>query len=145
MLRNNMKKYLLALSVAVATPAAAEPLAYPGTAWVNVTGPHAGAGEDGNWTVTSKVQQGVDWTEVNGWRLNTAVSVSTMVDTKGFDWNNRVAPAISASVRKTTESSVFEFGVQVVNETHFGRVYKMNDRSSTNVQVFANYWVGWGR
>ena len=108
-----MKKMLLALLALIPTPALAEPLAYPGTAWVNVTGPHAGAGEDGNWLASGKVQQGIDWTEINGWRLNTAVSVTATVDTKGFDWNNRVAPAVSASVRKTSESSVFEVGVQL--------------------------------
>lgn len=140
-----MKKCLMAIGLAIATPAAAEPLAYPGTAWVNITGPHSGGGEDGNWIATSKVQQGIDWTEIGGWRLNTAVSVTTSVDTKGFDWNNRTAPAVSASVRKTTESSVFEVGVQVVNETHFGKLYKMPDRNSTSMQVFANYWVGWGK
>lgn len=139
-----MKRLLVALAL-LSTPAQAEPLAYPGTAWVNITGPHSGGGEDGNWIAASKVQQGIDWTEVNGWRLNTAVSVTASTDTKGFDWNNRVAPAVSASVRKTAESSVFEVGVQIVNETHFGRLYKMPDSNSTSVQVFANYWIGWGR
>lgn len=140
-----MKKVLLVLLALLPAPALAEPIAYPGTAWVNVTGPHAGGGEDGNWIASSKVQQGIDWTEINGWRLNTAVSVTTAIDTKGYEWNNRVAPAISASVRKTTDVSVFEVGVQVVNETHFGKLYKMPDRNSNSLQVFANYWVGWGR
>lgn len=140
-----MGKIMLALLALIATPAYAEPIAYPGTAWINITGPHSGGGEDGNWIASGKIQQGVDWVEVNGWRLNTAVSVTASKDTQGFDWNNRIAPAASASVRKSTDSSVFEIGVQVVNETHYGKVYKMPDSNSTSVQVFANYWVGWGR
>lgn len=140
-----MKRIILALMALMASPAYAEPIAYPGTAWVNVTGPHAGGGEDGNWITTGKVQQGVDWAEVNGWRLNTAASVTASMDTKGFSWNNRVTPAFSASVRKITDSSVLEVGVQVANETHFGTRYRLPDSNSSSIQVFASYWVGWGR
>ena len=140
-----MKKLLAVLLLALPTPALAEPLAYPGTAWVSITGPHRGGGEDGNWIVSGKIQQGVDWTEVDGWRLQTFVSVSSTTDTKGFDWNNKVTPAVGASLRKHIASSVLELGVQYNNETHFGSVYKMPDRSTNGVQVYANYWTSWGR
>jgi hypothetical protein len=139
-----MKKLLIALAALLPTPALAEPLAYPGTAWVNVTGPHVGD-EAGNWIVSGKIQQGVDWTELDGWRLNTAVSVSASKDTKGYEWNNRITPAISASVRKNSTAGQFEVGVQVISETNFGSKYVTPDRTSQGVQFFANYWVGWGR
>jgi hypothetical protein len=141
-----MKKLLLAALIAIPTPALAEPVAYPGFAWVNVTGPEVGGEEQGNWITSGKVQQGVDWVDLNGWRLNTAVSVTASVDTKGYDWNNRIAPAVSASVRKNTEAGLFEVGVQVVHERHFGSRYVLKDsRETTGVQLFANYWVGWGQ
>lgn len=140
-----MKKIVLALALALPTPALAEPIAYPGVAWVNVTGPHVGGEEEGNWIASGKIQQGIDWTEINGWRLNTAVSVTGSKDTKGYEWNNRVAPALSASVRKNTEAGQFEVGVQLVHEKHFGSKYVTEKREATGVQIFANYWVGWGQ
>lgn len=140
-----MKKLLIVLAALLPTPALAEPLAYPGVAWVNVTGPHVGTGEKGNWVISGKVQQGVDWAELDGWRLNTSVSVSASKDTKGYEWNNKVTPAVSASVRKTTDVGLLEVGVQYVSETHFGKKYIMDHRTAQGVQVFANYWVGWGQ
>lgn len=140
-----MKKIILALALMAPTAAMAEPVAYPGQAWVNVTGPHVGGEEEGNWIATGKIQQGVDWTELNGWRLNTAVSVTASIDTKGFEWNNRLMPAVSASVRKNTEAGQFELGVQLVHEKHFGKKYVTEKREATGVQLFANYWVGWGQ
>jgi hypothetical protein len=141
-----MKKILLAIALTASTPALAEPVAYPGYAWVNVTGPAVGGEEQGNWVATSKVQQGVDWADLDGWRLNTAVSVSASVDTKGYEWNNKITPAVSASVRKNTKAGLFEVGVQLVHERHFGSRYVVRDnREATGVQVFANYWVGWGQ
>jgi hypothetical protein len=140
-----MKKLLIVLAALLPTPALAEPLAYPGVAWVNVTGPHVSNGEKGNWVVSGKVQQGVDWAEVEGWRLNTSVSVAASKDTKGYDWNNKITPAISASVRKNSDAGLFEVGVQFVSETRFGSKYVTEPRSAQGVQVFANYWVGWGQ
>lgn len=141
-----MKKLLMAVALLLPAPALAEPLAYPGTAWVNVSGPHYDIdGDKGNWITSAKVQQGVDWAELEGWRLQTFVSVEANMDTNGYDWNNSVAPAVGASVRKTGAKSVFEVGVQYTSETNFGKLYKSPDRTSQTFQVFANYWVEWGR
>lgn len=140
-----MKKLLIVLATLISTPAMAEPVAYPGHAWVNVTGPTLSGEEKGNWIVTGKIQQGVDWVELDGWRLNTAVSVSGSKDTKGFEWNNKIIPALSASARKNTEAGQFELGVQVVHERRFGDRYVTTNREATGVQLFANYWVGWGQ
>jgi len=139
-----MKKLLLAALMLTPTAALAEPLAYPGSAWVNVTGPGVGA-ESGNWVTSGKIQQGIDWTDIGGWKLNTAVAVAGTVDTKGYDWNNKVVPSVSAALRKDMNGAMFEVGVQVVHEERFGRVYVADKRSATGFQAFANYWVGWGR
>ena len=55
-MEKKMNKLLLALVALLPTPALAEPIAYPGSAWVSVTGPHNGVGEDGNWIASGKVQ-----------------------------------------------------------------------------------------
>lgn len=140
-----MRKIILALLAALPTPALAEPIAYPGSAWVNVTGPHVGGEEHGNWIISGKVQQGADWIDMDGWRLQTFVSVAASADTKKFEWNNRFVPAVGVSIRKNTKVGLFEVGAQVVHETHFGKYYVMENRNSTGVQVFANYWKGWGQ
>lgn len=141
-----MKKILLALALIAPSAAMAEPIAYPGSAWANVTGPGLSGEEQGNWVVSGKIQQGADWIDVNGWKLGTAVSVMGSMDTKGFEWNNKVVPALSASVRKNTSAGQFELGVQLVHEKRFGKLYVIpGSREATGVQMFANYWVGWGR
>lgn len=140
-----MKKFLLALCLSLPTPALAEPIAYPGNAWVNVVGPHVGGEEEGNWIISGKVQQGADWVDLDGWRLQTFVAVTASTDTKRFEWNDRLVPAVGASIRKNTKVGQFEFGTQLVHETHFGKRYVMEGRKATGVQVFANYWAGWGQ
>jgi hypothetical protein len=140
-----MKKILLALCLALPTPALAEPIAYPGFAWVNVVGPHVGGEEDGNWVITGRVQQGADWVDIDGWRLQTFVAVTASTDTKKFEWNDRLIPAIGASIRKDTKIGQFEIGTQLVHESRFGRRQVGVGRETTGIQVFANYWAGWGR
>jgi hypothetical protein len=147
-----MKKILLTLALFTAsTPAMAEPLAYPGDAWVNLASPtttNKNNPEAGNWTLQGKITQGVDWVtfgEDDDWTLNTYATVGFSLDTKGMDYNNRVTPGVGVKVRKQIKNGVFDIGVQVINETRFGNKYIIPDRSSNAIQGYVSFWSGWGK
>lgn len=141
-----MKKYVLGL-VALLTPsiAYAEESNFPGSAWINITGPHVGGGEKGNWVLTAKANQDAVLTEVSDWKLSAFVSVGISTDTKGYEWNNKVTPATGIKLTKEIGSGIFDVGVQYAHETHFGKLYKMPERDAGGFQVTVNYWTGWGR
>ena len=141
-----MIKYLFALA-AILTPslAYAEESNFPGSAWVNITGPHTGGEESGNWVITGKINQDAVLTEVSDWKLSAYANVAFSTDTKGFEWNNRITPATGLKLSRDMLGGSFDIGVQYAHETHFGRIYKRDERSQGGVQVTVNYWTGWGR
>lgn len=140
-----MKKYMLAI-LALLTPNYAHAESnFPGSAWINITGPHVGGGESGNWVLTAKANQDAVLTEVSDWKLSAYTSVGFVKDTKGYEWNNKVVPAVGVKATTNVPGGIFDIGVQYAHETHFGKVYKMPDRSSGGFQVSVNYWTGWGR
>jgi hypothetical protein len=140
-----MKKFILGFLALIAPTSAYAESDFPGSAWVNVTGPHVGGGEKGNWVITAKANQDAVLTEVSDWKLSSFVSVSLSTDSKGYEWNNRVTPAVGMKITRDVPGGIFDIGVQYAHETHFGKLYKMPDRSSGGIQVSVNYWTGWGR
>lgn len=140
-----MKKFILALAVLLPSTAQAEEAKFPGNAWVNVTGPQVGTGERGNWVVSGKINQDAVLTEVSDWKLSAFASVGFSVDTKGYEWNNKVIPATGIKVTKDVAGGIFDIGVQYAHENNFGRLYKFPVRSQGGLQVSVNYWTGWGR
>ena len=140
-----MKKYMLAI-VALLTPNYVHAESnFPGSAWINITGPHVGGGESGNWVLTAKANQDAVLTEVSDWKLSAYGSVGFSKDTKGYEWNNKVVPAVGIKATKDVPGGIFDIGLQYAHETHFGKVYKMPERSSGGLQLSVNYWTGWGR
>lgn len=141
-----MKKYILAL-LALLTPsvAHAQEDRFPGSAWFNITGPHVGGEEAGNWVMTGNATQNVVLAELNSWKLNTYVSVGFSKDTEGYEWNNKIIPGVGLGVTKDIGPGVMSIGVQAIHEEHFGKIYKTRDRSASGVQVAISYWIGWGR
>ena len=141
-----MKKYILGLLVLlIPSIAHAEEGKFPGSAWVNVTGPHVGGEEDGNWILSSKAIQEVVVSDINTWKLSAYTSVSFSIDTMGYEWNNKVTPAIGLQISKEIGPGILTVGVQQTRETHFGKLYKSSPRSTSGTQVLINYWIGWGR
>lgn len=141
-----MKKYILAALLALAPNVAyAQDGQFPGSAWFNITGPHIGGEEKGNWILSGNATQSAILKDIDGWKLNTYVSVNFSKDTKGYEWNNKITPAVGIGVAKYVGNGVLNVGVQAVNETHYGKLYKNGDRSATGMQVGISYWVGWGR
>lgn len=147
-----MKKILLTVALfASSTPAMAEPLAYPGSAWVTVSSPTTASKdspESGNWTLQGKVTQGIDWLTFgknNDWSLNTYATVGFSLDTKGMDYNNKVTPGVGVKVSKQIKNGVLDIGVQAIHETRFGNKYIIPDRSSSAIQGYVSLWSGWGK
>lgn len=141
-----MKKYILALTAILAPSVAyAEESNFPGSAWVNVTGPHVGGGEKGNWVVSGKINQDAVLTKLSDWKLSAFAGVGFSVDTKGYEWNNKVTPFTGVKLTKDIAGGMFDIGVQYAHEKHFGKVYVMPERSQGGLQVTVNYWTGWGR
>jgi hypothetical protein len=146
-----MKPIFIILSALVATPAMAEPLAYPGTAYATVSSPSTNdkeSPEAGNWTFVGRVTQGVDW-ETFGkddkWTLNTYVTLGLNFDLKGLDYNNRITPGVGVKVSRPVKNGIVEIGVQAIHETRFGNKFVIPNRSSAAVQGYISYWSGWGK
>lgn len=145
-----MRNLLILLSL-VGTPAIAEPLAYPGSAWATISSPTTtdkDNPESDNWTLTGRVTQGVDWLtfgEKNDWTLNTYATIGFSLDTKGLDYNNRITPGIGVEITKPVKNGVFNIGIRAIHETRFGTEYKVPDRSSDTIQGYISYWSGWGK
>jgi hypothetical protein len=141
-----MKKYLLGLiALLIPSAALAQESNFPGSAWINITGPHIGGGETGNWILTAKANQDAVIADLSGWDLSTYVSVGFVKDTKGYEWNNKFTPATGIKLTKQLNNGVFDIGIQYAYESHYGKIYRMPDRNSGGFQVSINYWVGWGR
>ena len=141
-----MKKYILAALLALTPSTAyAQEGKFPGSAWFNITGPHIGGEEAGNWILTANVTQAATVAEVDKWKLQPYVSVSLSKDTKGYEWNDKITPAVGVRATKNIGPGVFSAGVQAVHESHFGKFYRNGQRSASGVQVVISYWVGWGR
>jgi hypothetical protein len=145
-----MKKILIAALCLLSTPAMAEPLAYPGSAWGVLTTPSSGnkgTPEEGNWVYTGKITQGVDWDRFgkdDTWVLNTYASVGYSVDTKKLDYNNKVSPAVGVKVSKLLPNGVVDIGTQLVVDKYFlSNGIKRNE--DVGVQAYVSYWFGWGR
>lgn len=141
-----MTKYILALlALTISSTAYAGDKNLPGSAWGNITGPHVGGEEDGNWVFTGNITQAATIAEVNQWKLQPYMAVSFSKDTKGYEWNNKVTPAVGLAITKNIGPGVMTAGIQAVHESHFGKIYRSDDRSTTGLQVAVSYWVGWGR
>ncbi len=141
-----MKKYML-VALAMLTPsyAYAEEGNFPGTLWVNVTGPYHGNQENGNWVVSGKVTQDAVITDISDWKLSATTSIGFSKDTKGFDWNNKVVPSAGLKLSTIKNNNYFDIIVQYAHEQSLGKLTNGSQRSAGGVQVSVNYWTGWGR
>jgi hypothetical protein len=141
-----MKKYMLVLSaLLLPTAVHAEEGKFPGSAWFNITGPQVAGEEKGNWILSGRVTQDAVLTEVSDWKLSATTSVGFSKDTKGFEWNNKLAPSVGLKVSREAAGGYFDATVQYVYERRYGTLYRTKDRSDSGVQLSINYWVGWGR
>lgn len=140
-----MKKYVAALLLGLSTPAIAEGVTYPGYTWVNVTGPHVGGEEAGNWVISGTVYQGVDVGYVGSWKLEPYASVNYSADTKKKIWNNYVDSKIGVRFFKPVGPGMLDLRAYVVNSTHLTRDNYSKTSSDTGPQFSVGYWVGWGR
>jgi hypothetical protein len=142
-----MKKYILGSLLALVVPATAhaEDKNFPGSAWVNVTGPHVSGEEKGNWVLSGRIEQDAVLTEVADWKLAATTGIGFSTDTKGFEWNNKIVPSVGVKATREAFGGVMNVTVQYAYERRFGKLYKTDDRSDGGVQVVVNYWTGWGR
>lgn len=119
------------------------PIAYPGYIWgYGATPADVTPGSNKNNNIANgKIEQGVDWFafgEDKKWRYNTFVNAYVTSDTAGYDYNNKVQPAVGMKVRRTFDNGMIDIGVQAVYQHN-----TVTNQNGTGAQAFASFWFGW--
>lgn len=65
------------------------------------------------------------------------VSLSLILDTKGYDWNNKIEPRVGVKANKWFRNGVVSLGSAYSHEKRF------NDISNSGFIVYAQDWFGW--
>lgn len=141
-----MKKLILAVMLTITSIGAQAQLAMPGSNWTELTynpSPIKGTVEDNNIVVQGALQQGIDWTKLGAWTLNTSVGVNYVADRNGLSYNNKISPLIGIKLRRDFASGSVDVGIRVVHQINFSGVSPGQPKSGTGVQVYAGYWFGW--
>ena len=114
------------------------PVEYPGNTWglVGALSPM----ERDNILSQFHAEQGFTMIRLGDFYLIPGVSVDASHDTKGFDWNNKVAVSLGPKLVK-----IFNRGVVRVG-TSFGHEHRTATGNSANgMMTSMDYWFGWGQ
>lgn len=135
-----MKSFAAMAFLAAAVSAQAEPIAYPGSTWGAVVFPSSGTTtEKDNTLFQGKVEQGIDWFRfADNWKFNTYANVSYSLDNRGYDYNNKVVPAIGVKATREFSNGTFDVGAQLVHERRW-----KSDSEGDALQAYASWWFGW--
>jgi len=114
-----------------------QPVTFPGSFW-NVTGNMSPA-EGGNVISASYVEQGIALFRAETLSFIPYVSLSQSVDSRGYDWNNRVLGTIGGKFVKRFDQGMISLSGGVAHAYH-----PQSGISATAPYLRADYWVGWG-
>lgn len=120
-------------------------VSYPGSNWSTLSvNPSVvkGTPEDNNVLLQGKLEQGVVWSRLGDWGVNTYGSVGYSWDKNGLSYNNKVSPAVGLKFQRSFEKGQVDIGVEVVHQENFRGVVS-GPKSGTGVQAYAQYWFGW--
>jgi hypothetical protein len=112
------------------------PSTLPGSAW-DVTG-NISPAEHGNVISAGYAEQGVTLFRGKTYSLVPYVSLGATLDTKGYDWNNRLTATGAVKLVKNFSHGIVSIGGGYANEYRF----KSGMRKSAPVAQ-AVYWFGW--
>jgi hypothetical protein len=121
----------------------AQPIAYPGSTWGQLSYPAGLSREEkDNTLLAGRIEQGADWFRFgeDRWKFNTYVALAYTVDNRGLPYNNKLTPAVGMKVTRTFDSGVLDLGVQAIHEKRWRD--DLNGKSS-GVQAYASWWFGW--
>ncbi len=141
-----MKKTLFAAVALLAlSGAASAQLAYPGSTWANMTvNPSVirNTPEDNNVLLQGRIEQGIVWSKIAGFSVNTYGALSFSADKNGLAYNNKLVPAVGVKLQHPFDSGTVDIGLQVAHQQNF-RGVTSGPNSGTGVQLYAQYWFGW--
>lgn len=80
------------------------------------------------------IKQGIDWVNINSYKLNTFGSLQYRFRTDNNDFYNAFGPALGLEIKK----GPFNMGVQ-----YFWERFNELGISDDKVQFFLNWWHGW--
>ena len=136
---------LLVATVAGAQEAAAPALqgsvidavGLPGQTWTSIG--NLSPIEHGNYYVQSYVEQDAALLATNSGSLTLTpyFSLGMFLDTKGYDWNNKVEPRVGMKLNKFFRNGVVSVGSAFSYEDRF------NSLQSSGLVMYAQDWFGW--
>jgi len=109
----------------------------PGQTWTSIG--NLSPIERGNNYVQSYVEQDAALFATNSGSITLTpyVSLGMVLDTKGYDWNNKVEPRIGMKLNKVFRNGVVSIGSAYSYEDRF------NSLQSSGLVLYAQDWFGW--
>ncbi len=115
----------------------ADSVGLPGQGWTSIG--NLSPIEHNNFYVQSNVEQSaaIFSTYSGSLTVTPFVSLGLVLDTKGYDWNNKVQPRLGMKVNKYFRKGVISVGSAYTYEQRFKGV------DSSGLTVFVQDWFGW--
>jgi hypothetical protein len=112
-------------------------LGFPGQAWTSIG--NQSPIEHNNFYLQSYAEQGaaVFSTYSGSLTVTPFVGMGFVVDTKGYDWNNKLLPRLGVKVNKSFRKGVISVGSAYSYEDRF------KGTTSSGLTVFVQDWFGW--
>ena len=139
----NRKIRALAAIVAIAMPTVvtAQPLSYPGSMWNTAQyGTGFKQADENNALFSGNIEQGIVWTNVGEWQLNTYAALSYSTDRDGYSWNNKAQPGIGIKLQRNIGASSIEVGLQA---SYAYRWKEEKNKNASGLTLYVSTWNGW--